>query len=200
MAVADIIIAPANLYRAPVGEVLPDEDTIGFGTAWGGGWVNMGYTLTPVSLAWNQEIFKLEVEQLTAAVKTLRVGEEGMIETTLAELTAANMNLLMDGVVTTTAAGAAVRGSEILRAGGKVSITEYAWGIEGLFKVDGTIKLPYRVFFYKGTAILNGQLQFGKRVAAGLPIQITAIPDDTKTAGEQMIEIQKITAKNTVEA
>jgi hypothetical protein len=130
----------------------------------------------------------------------LRVKETGVIETTLAELTAANLNLLMDGVVTTTAAGAAVRGSEILKAGGKTSITEYAWGFEGLYKLDGTIQLPIRVFFYKGVATLNGQLQFGKRVAAGLPIQITALLDSTKTLGQQMIEIQKMTAKNTVEA
>lgn len=196
MAVADIVIAPATVYRAPVGEPLPSGDTIDFGEAWGGGWVNLGYTLTPVTLGWTQEIFELEVEQVTAPVKTLRVKEDGTIETTLAELTAANLNLVLDGVVTNVSAGAGTRAKEIVKAGGKTAIAEYAWGFEGLFKID-TDPLPIRVFLYRGSAILNGQLQFGKRVAAGIPIQIKALLDGGKTAGQQMIEIQKITAKAT---
>lgn len=198
MAVGDILIAPATVYRAPYGEALPSGDTIDYGEAWGGNWVNVGYTLTPVSVGWTQELFELEVEQETTPVISLRVKQEAMIETTLAELTGANLNLVLDGVLTTVVAGAGVRGKETVKAGGKTSITNYAWGFEGFFKLD-TVQLPVRVFLYKATANLNGQLQFGKRVAAGIPLQVKGLTDTTKTAGQRVIEIQKITAKATDE-
>ena len=76
MAVSDIIIAPATIYKAPAGESLPSADSIAYGTAWGGNWVNLGYTLTPVSLNYSQDLFQLEVEQLTNPVKRLRTKEE----------------------------------------------------------------------------------------------------------------------------
>ena len=199
MAVADIIIAPATVYYAPVGEALPSLDTVQFGTAWPGNWVNVGFTLTPVSLGYDQELFELEVEQITLPVKRLRTKEAAMIETNLAEITAANLNLTLDGTVTTTAAGASTRAKEIVKAGGKTAITERAWGFEGLLKLDGNIQLPVRVFFYKATAQLNGKLEFSKKAAVGIPLQVKALADTSKAAGNQLVEIQRATAKATNE-
>lgn len=199
MAVSDIIIAPATLYVAPTGEALPSADTVQYGAAWGGNWVSMGYTLTPVSMQYDQELFELEVEQLTNAVKRLRTKEEAMIETTLAEITGANLNLPLDGTVTTTAAGASVRGKTVVEAGGKTAITERAVGFEGLMKVDGTIQLPVRFFFYKATIQLNGKLEFSKKAAAGIPVQIKALADTSKAVGKQIMIVQIVTAKATNE-
>jgi len=199
MAVTDIIIAPATIYSAPTGEALPAIDTVGYGTAWGGNWVNMGYTLTPVSLQYDQELFELEVEQLTNPVKRLRTKETAMIETTLAEISGANLNLPLDGTVTTVVAGSGVRGKTTVEAGGKTTITEKAVGFEGLMKVDGTINLPVRIFFYKATIQLNGKLEFSKKAAAGIPIQIKALADTSKVVGKQILIMQIATAKATSE-
>ena len=199
MAVSDIIIAPATIYKAPAGEALPSADTIDFGEAWGGNWVSMGYTLTPVSLNYAQELFTLEVEQLTNAVKRLRTKEEATIETTLAEITGVNLNLPLDGTVTTTAAGSSVRGKTTVEAGGKTAITEYAVGFEGLMKVDSAINLPVRVFLYKCTIELNGKLEFSKKAAAGIPLVIKALADTSKVVGKQLMIIQIVTAKATSE-
>jgi hypothetical protein len=49
-----------------------------------------------------------------------------------------------------------------------------------------------RIFLYKANVVLNGQLQFSKSQEAGIPIQITAKPDDTKAAGKQLVKIQKV--------
>lgn len=199
MAVTDIIIAPATIYSAPVGEALPAIDTVQYGVAWGGNWVNMGYTLTPVSLQYDQELFELEVEQLTNPVKRLRTKETAMIETTLAEISGANLNLPLDGTVTTVAAGASIRGKTTVEAGGKTTITEKAVGFEGLMKVDNTISLPVRIFFYKCTIQLNGKLEFSKKAAAGIPIQIKALADTSKVVGKQILIMQIATAKATNE-
>lgn len=199
MAVSDIIISPATVYYAPVGEALPSADTVQFGTAWGGNWVNVGYTLTPISMQYEQKLFELMVEQITLPVKRLRTEENSSIETQLAEITGANLSLPLDATVTTVAATTTLRGKETVEAGGKVAITERAWGFEGLSKVDGTILLPVRVFYYKATAELNGKLEFSKKAAVGIPLIVKALADTTKAVGKQIMIIQRVTAKNTLE-
>lgn len=197
MAVADILLSPAKIYYAAVGTALPNPNSIGYGTAWGGSWSDLGYTLTPISVGYSQEIFKLEVEQVTLPVKGLVTMEEVTIETTLAEITAANMLLAFGGAVTTTAAGTAQVALEELKSGGSSSITYYAWGLEGLYVDSSNNQLPVRMLIYRGSAVLNGSLNFSKREAVGIPLQITAWADTTKTAGQQLWTFQKTTAPHT---
>ena len=197
MAVADILLSPAKIYHAAVGTALPNPNSISYGTAWGGAWSDLGYTLTPISVGYSQEIFKLEVEQVTLPVKGLVTMEEVTIETTLAEITAANMLLAFGGAVTTTAAGTAQVALEELKSGGSSSITYYAWGLEGLYVDSNNNQLPVRMLIYRGSAVLNGSLNFSKREAVGIPLQITAWADTTKTAGQQLWTFQKTTAPHT---
>ena len=199
MAVADILISGATLYKAPTGEALPSADSIEFGEAWGGNWINLGYTLTPVSLQHESDELEVEVEQVAAAVKRLRIKDSAMIETSLAELTGANINLPLDGTATTTAAGSSVRGKTVVEAGGKTAITEYAVGFEGFLKLDGTISLPVRCFLYKATIQMGGKLEFSKKAATGIPVQIKALADTSKVAGKQLLRIEIVTAKATGE-
>lgn len=197
MAVADILLSPAKIYYAATGTALPNPNSIGYGTAWGGGWSDLGYTLTPITVGYSQEIFKLEVEQITLPVRGLITMEEVTIETTLAEITAANMLLAFGGAVTTTAAGTAQVALEELKSGGSSSITYYAWGLEGLYVDSSNNQLPVRMLIYRGSAVLNGSLNFSKREAVGIPLQITAWADTTKTAGQQLWTFQKTTAPHT---
>ncbi len=199
MAVSDIIISPATVYQAPVGTALPSADTVQYGTAWGGSWTAIGYTLTPVTLSYEQELFELGVEQITLPVKRLRQSEKATIETSMAEMTAANLALPTDGVVTTVAAGVSIRGKSTVEVGGQIAVTEKAWGFEGLLGVSGTIQLPVRVFFYKATAELNGKLEFSKKAAAGIPLIVRALADTSKVVGKQLMVVQLVTAKATNE-
>jgi len=199
MAVSDIIISPATVYYSPVAEALPSKDTIAFGQPWGGNWVNVGYTLTPISLQYDQTLFELMVEQITLPVKRLRTEEKAMIETQLAEITGLNLTLPLDATITTVAASATLRGVETIEAGGKVNVTERQWGFEGLYAVQGTVQLPIRLFFFKATTELNGKLEFSKKAAVGIPIQVKALADTTKAVGKQIMIMQRVTAKNTVE-
>ena len=194
MAVTDILVTPATIYYAPVGEALPDESSIDYGEAWGGNWTNLGYPLEPVALSYETETFELEVEQITLPVRRVRTKETVMIETSLAEMTGANLALVVDGTVTTTAAGVGQVGFDEILAGGSVDLSEYAWGFEGFRVTSANVRLPVRMFLYRGNAVLNGQLTFAKGAGVGIPIQIKALPDTTQDAGEQILVIHNVTA------
>jgi hypothetical protein len=197
MAVTDILVTPAKIYRAPVGTALPDETTVAYGASWGASWTDLGYTLEPVSMSYETETFKLMVEQLTAPVRSVRQEETVTIETVLAEITGANLALALDGTTTTTAPGAGQAGYDQVEAGGSVSIAEYTWGFEGYRLAANNAKLPVRVFIYRGVATLNGQLTFAKSAGVGIPLRIEALPDTTKEAGKQLLVIHNVTASPT---
>jgi hypothetical protein len=197
MAVTDILVTPAKIYRAPVSTALPDETTVAYGASWGASWTDLGYTLEPVSLSYESETFKLMVEQLTAPVRSVRQEETVAIETVLAEITGANLNMVMDGTLTTVAAGAAQVAFDTVEAGGSVAISEYAWGFEGYRLGASNVKFPVRVFVYRGVAVLNGQLTFAKSAGVGIPLRIEVLPDTTKAAGKQLLVIHSVTAAAT---
>ena len=197
MAVADILLSPAKIYYAATGEALPNPNSVAYGAAWGGNWRDLGYTLTPITVGYSQEIYKLEVQQVTLPLKGLITTEEVTIETTLAEVTAANMLLAFGGAVSTTAAGTAQVALEELKSGGASGINYYAWGLEGLYVDASNNQLPVRVLIYRGSAVLNGTLNFSKSEPVGIPLQITAWADTTKAAGQQLWTFQKTTAPHT---
>lgn len=197
MAVADILLSPARIFYAAVGTALPNPNTVAYGGVWTAPWVDLGYTLTPITVGFNQEIYKLEVQQVTLPLKGLITTQEVTLETTLAEITAANMALAFGGSVSTTAAGTAQVALEELKSGGASSITYYAWGLEGLYVDANNNQLPVRVLIYRGSAVLNGNLNFSKSEPVGIPLQITAWADTTKTAGQQLWTFQKTTAPHT---
>lgn len=197
MAVADILLGSASMWVAPVGEAEPDETSIELGDAWGGNWEDMGYTTAPISLSRSIEEFELEVEQVTNPVKRIITKEDVMIETTLAEQTASNLSKVLNGTASTVAAGASQRGYEQVVSGGDSALNQYAVGFEGIYQDLNNAKFPVRVFLYIVTMSLNGQLQFSKRAAAGVPVQFKALADTSKAVGQQILKWQKITAEAT---
>lgn len=197
MAVADILMSPAKIYFAVTGTALPNPNSVAYNAAWGGAWSDLGYTLTPITVGYSQDLFKLEVEQITLPVKGMVTTEEVKIETTLAEITAANLLLAFGGAVATTAAGTAQVALEELKSGGSPDISYYAWGLEGLYVTAANVSLPVRILIYRGSAVLNGALTFSKKEAVGIPLQITAWADTTKAAGQQLWQFQKTTAPHT---
>lgn len=197
MANQDIIISPASIYYSATATGLPSENSIDYGEAWGGGWTSVGVTLTPLVINYSRELFELEIEQATAPIRAIITKENVGAETTLGEMTAANLVLAFGGTSTPTAAGPAQVAKEELKAGGTVTLPIYQWGFEGLYQTDAGDEYPLRIFFYRGSAALNGNLQFSKKAAAGIPLRIVGYVDTTKTVGEQIILIQKVTGPMT---
>jgi hypothetical protein len=170
---------------------------VAYGAAWGGNWVDLGFTLEPVSMSYETETFKLMVEQLTAPVRAVRQEETITIETVLAEITGANLAVAMDGTSTPTNAGVNQVAYDLVEAGGSVSISEYAWGFEGYRLAANNAKLPVRIFVFRGVATLNGQLTFAKSAGVGIPLRVEAMPDTTKAAGKQLLVIHNVTSSPT---
>ena len=110
MTTADIIVSPGTIYYAPVGEAIPDRDSIAYGDAWGGNWVNPGYTMAPFTMNRDASTFQVMVEQSTLPAKRTVTEEIVTFETTLAELTAVNLELGMNGTAQSVAAGSGTVG------------------------------------------------------------------------------------------
>lgn len=189
--VSDIIISPAKVYYAPTGTAVP-ADSVAADTAWGGAWVYVGFTKTPLSMKYEYEKFEIEVEQSFAPVDRIKKSETLTLETVLAELNLTNLNLVVDGTVTATAAGAGQVGKEELDAGGVSTLTKRAWGFEGKYVDEDGATFPIRLFIWKGTASMNGDLEFGKDDYAGISLQIEALADRTKSLGQQLFKMQKV--------
>lgn len=197
MAVTDILITPAAVWKAPVGETLPDETSVAYGASWGGNWENLGYTLQPLSMNYNRTIFGLMVEQVNGAVKRRVTDEVLTFETVLAEATPDNLQIGIGGTVSSTSAGASQVAFEDLDVGGAVTIDESAWGFEGFYENASGVQFPVRIFIYKATAILNGALTFAKAAAAGVSLQIDAMSDTSKAVGSNKMKFQRVTAAAT---
>ncbi len=199
MAVADILISPVNVWQSPTGTALPDETTVAYGAAWGSGWVSLGYTTAPLSLKYDTSLFELELEQITSPVKGQKTKETMVFETQLAELTAANLKLAIGSTstITTTAAGASQHGFEEVAMGGEAILPEYQFGFEGYTLDASNRQLPIRLFIYRVTFSMGGALEFSKKAAAGIPIKITAWADTSKTIGQQLFKLQRVTGWKT---
>ena len=196
---ANLIVSPALLYISATGTTLPDETTVAAGASWGAGWTDVGFTSSPLVMAINDEKFAMEVEQFAAKIMEVLTNREIELETTLAEITAANLKYAMSAksTVETTPAGATQHGFERLAFGGEVLLPEYQVGFE-VSKLDSSANaLVTRFIFYRCTLSMGGSLEFSRKSQAGIPLKITAMPDTTKTAGAMTGEMQRVTAWKT---
>ncbi len=197
MPITDILIGGARVLYAPVGESIPDENTIGWDAAWGGNWTEVGYTSAAVSLGLEYEEHDIKVQQHLGTVKRVRTGEDATIETVLAELTCDNLQLATGGTVTDTVAGAGQVGKSELVSGDLAELDERLWGFEGL-RVDANGNLlPTRFFFWKATSTLNGALEFAKESETGISLQIKALVDTSQARGERLFKRIDVTAPAT---
>lgn len=199
MAVADILVSPVNIWQSPTGTAVPDETSVAFGAVWGAGWVSLGYTTAPLAMKYDTSLFELELEQITSPVKGQKTKEALSFETTLAELTATNLKLAIGSTstITTTAAGASQHAYEEVNMGGEAILPEYQFGFEGYTLDASNRQLPIRLFIYRATFSLGGSLEFSKKAAAGIPIKITAWADTSKTIGQQLFKLYRVTGWKT---
>lgn len=189
--VSDIVVSKARVYYAAVGASVP-ADTVAVDGSWGASWTEVGYTATPLTINYSYDELDVDIQQSLAPVLRRKTSEALALETTLAELTLDGLQLGTGGTVTDTAAGAGQPGKEELTVGGVATLTERMWGIEGSYIDEDAATFPVRVFVWKGTAIVNGTLEFGKAVQTGIPLQIKALADMSKTDGQRLFKVSKI--------
>jgi hypothetical protein len=197
-AVADVLKTGAVVWYAPVGETDPDDTSVGYGDDWGGDWERFGYTKEPLKFIYESEEADIEVEEELAPINRFRIKENLTLETVLAELTATYLEVAAgdQDTVVETPAGAAQKAVEDAGLGGVVVIGQHRWGFEGFrLDTDGD-EQPLRIFIHKGTAMVNGEIEFSTKsdTYPGIPIQIKALADTTQTAGQKLCMFQRVTA------
>lgn len=202
MADQDILIAPGKLYYAAVATANPDETTVAYGAAWGGGWTSLGDFIegSGLVLAIEEEMTKVYTEQSTSPKNAVRTRREVMVRGTLAEHSVTNMALILQGTADTTAAGPAQKGYSNITFGTESDVDFYKFGIEGLRKDSSDGNQPVRWFLHKGYIRLSGDINYAKQNPTGIPIEITILGDGTQNAGEELGILQIVTAPATTTA
>ena len=173
-AIADMVQGPVRVFYAPVGEAEP-ADSVAFGAAWGGNWVEVGRTAEPLTLGYDVTTHESESQQDTLPLKRTKVSERVALETLLKEITAANLQLVLGGAVTTTAAGSGQVGKEVLEGGGEFKMDERAWGFEGRYTDDAGTNFPIRFFVRRATSVINGGLNWAKDADVGIPLKVEVL-------------------------
>ena len=196
MAISDILSGPIVLWTAPVGETPPVAETA-HGAAWGGNWVTYAYTKAPLTANYTFEELDIKVEQELTPLKRRKTSEALMLETVLAELTAARLAVVTSGTATSAAAAAATVGKDELIVGGEYAVDERAWGFEGTYVDSSGVEFPVRIFVWKATAKMNAGQEYSSSDYVGIPIQISALVDTTKAAGQKLWKWQRVTAAAT---
>ena len=190
--VSDIIVSPARVFVGAVGAT-PPADSVAAGASWGASWAELGFTNAALSFKYSDEQLAIEIEQSLAAVDRVKTKEELAVETMLAELNLDNVAYAIgSGSVSQTAAGVGQVGKEEFLAGGSRTLTKRAWGFEGSYVDEDGATFPIRVFVWKAVGKLNGALEFNKTAVSGVPLQLNAVADMTKTDGQRLFKIQKV--------
>lgn len=86
-------VGPGTLYAAPLGTVEPTAVT----GAWGAGWVPLGYTDAGSTFSLNPSVAPVTVEEEYWPVKNVVTGYAGTLVFALAEQTAQNLRLALNG-------------------------------------------------------------------------------------------------------
>ena len=193
MAVADIIITPCKVYYSATGATLV-ADTVAAGGAWPAGWTALGYTLVPLSIELKRDPAIADIqESLNEIVRGFK-KEALTAETTLAELTGAQLALVMSGTLSQTAAGASQPAKDELIGGDVTSATERQWGFEGAYVNASGTACFIRFYIWKGVAEMGSKLEFGKSDPTGTTLRVVGNPDMTKAAGQRVWKLVKMTA------
>lgn len=192
----NIILGYAKIWTAAYGEAFPAA-TIGYGTAWGGGWTYLGDTLEPLSFGGDRTQFDVEIQQATTAIKSVITKDERNFKTVMSEHTTTILNQLLLGTLVNTAPGSGTSGYYTIDFGGSQIPNVLAVGFEALYQLASGTQLPIRWMFYRGSILQDGDIVYDRDGVAGIPVNIKTYADTTKVAGKQLGRLQIVYSAGT---
>jgi len=119
-----VLIGPADVYLALVGEEFPD-----LGDAPAGDWAQIGRTEGGVTARKTQDITAVTADQHTGPIKAARTAEGVEVEFGIVDMTLESMAYALDSLVTTAGAGADQTQEIKLHSG--VAVTLYSVLVRG---------------------------------------------------------------------
>lgn len=194
----NVLMGMATVWYGPAGsvEAMPDETSVAYGADWGGSWTEFGVTGQPLAFGVETDTVERMVEQRLMPVATRRSAQRIMFETALAEITIANLAIVLDGTTTTVAAATSQKGyEEFSLDANDFSIDVRSFGFEGLYVDDNGVDQPFRVYIRKGNAFMNGNMEFSREgEGVDLPFQVVALDD---CSGVAPVRVQRVSAAAT---
>jgi len=185
-----VLFGVAHLYATPFDEdnAFPiDTPTTGdFGVPWtkavgqANDWTSVGYTQEGITFNMAVERGEIPADQVLDPLFRPITGRTITLGSNLIEFTPENLKLgLGQGTVATTAPTSGARGFDEYEVTANVSDDYRSWGIDAEQPTNGE---PFRIIVWKGLATGGLQSTLGQRAtAARIPIETTALPDDTAT-------------------
>ena len=175
--VYEILTGVGSVWVAPVGESFPLIDDAPVGN-----WLELGFTIDGVKVAYEDSVNLIFVDQESGPVKAAR-EEEGMkVSTQLAQWHLENIAEILGNTVTTTAPGAGVAGIRELPNYRGSEVAEFAF----LFRGNS----PYGAWnsqFEIPRAVISEstETEFKKAENSVLPFEIAALVDLTASSDDE---------------
>jgi len=190
--VSNLIAGTPTLYIAPVGEALPNIDTIVApaitAPAPAGNWSAVGFTMEDWTMPYSPTMQAIEVNEHAAAVKHVLVREQLRLGVMLAENDLASWTQAINAAtLATVSPGAAQTGQDTFAVGDGV-VTPVSLLIYGTNPAGGTRV----IHIYK--AVQQNEVTFTfSREHRGHQVEFEAQADPAKAAGARLFQVYDIT-------
>jgi len=181
-----VVAGPVMVYvSSSVGEAAP-ANSIAKGTAWGGGWTEVGFTQDGVELEIETEKFEVVTDQYNAPVKDFITGQNMSFKFNAAEGTLTNLKQAL-GYGTVTSGST----ESTLGVSAQDGIpTNYAVGFEG-YAPGATSSAVYyrRVIIWNGSVQGNFSLSAKKDGVQTVEYTVKAFPYPSATSTERLWKV-----------
>jgi hypothetical protein len=181
-----------KVYTEPYssGNALPADSA--YGTAWGGSWVEKGFSDGGLNVNMSMNYDDVTVDQSVYPIFTIGTAGDIHFVTNLVQLTALNLQQAIggQGSIATVAASSGVRGRTTLAIDGTVNVNYITVGYDIRHPGDGEALRP---IIWKGQARGNPQMSFTGTAKAAFPLDVQAYPD-TANASRVMTWVDIIPA------
>jgi hypothetical protein len=186
---ANIFIAPADVWLAPVGTPMPGDDE-----AFEAPWTKLGWLKEGLQIVLGKDIYEVIPDQFTAAVLVQVTGTTFIFRASLDEIILTNMPALYGlGSVQTQAPGAGQIGKDTFKVAAAVACpTEKAVAVEGLDH-NG---FYMRANMWRGVSTVEITLAMRKGEEMAIPAEFKALLQSSE-AGQELGLIVRKTANET---
>ena len=183
LTVSNVVLpGPVKIYVGPASTTAPTS-SIAKGTAWGGSWVEVGFTAGGAMLKLGTEKAEAVMDQYNAPVKDIITQQSIELNFVAGEGTLTNLKQALGyGTVTSgsTESTFGVAGTEVLG-------TNYAYGVE-VYAPGATSSNSWyqRYIIWIGSSQEVGDVELKKDGIMGIQYNVKGIIDTTQTSTEQL--------------
>lgn len=151
-------------------------DTVDWGAAWPTGFVNRGYTNDGLTINMGITRGEIRVDQELDPIAQPVTARAIRFQTSLAEMTPANLQLASGlGSLVTVAPATSTRGHVDLEIHGSVADVYNSWG----FDIQQQDTMPFRAIIFRGLAVANPTPKFEPANPANTALDVAALVDSS---------------------